>query len=51
MLAMLDTLHGLSNGMFSCDEHFASRICQPGDHLTVFICDFYGKQAKGKPQC
>ena len=29
MFGALDKYHGLPNGMFSCDEHFAGRIASP----------------------
>ncbi len=34
MLTALDTYHGLPNGMFSCDEHFAGRNPSQGSELV-----------------
>ena len=37
MLSMLDTYHGLPNGMFSCDEHFAGRNPSQGSELCTVV--------------
>ncbi len=37
MLAMLDQYHGLPNGMFSCDEHFAGRNPSQGSELCTVV--------------
>ena len=37
MLAMLDKYHGLPNGMFSCDEHFAGRNPSQGSELCTVV--------------
>ena len=37
MLAALDTYHGLPNGMFSCDEHFAGRNPSQGSELCTVV--------------
>ena len=34
MFGALDKYHGLPNGMFSCDEHFAGRIASQGSKLA-----------------
>lgn len=36
-LAALDTYHGLPNGMFSCDEHFAGRNPSQGSELCTVV--------------
>jgi len=37
MLSALDTYHGLPNGMFSCDEHFAGRNPSQGSELCTVV--------------
>ncbi|MGB6689187.1 MAG: hypothetical protein WBE76_15235 [Terracidiphilus sp.] len=37
MLAELDRYHGLPNGMFSCDEHFAGRDPSQGSELCSVV--------------
>ncbi len=37
MLSALDTYHGLPNGMFSCDEHFAGRDPSQGSELCTVV--------------
>ncbi len=37
MLAKLDQFHGLPNGMFSCDEHFAGRNPSQGSELCTVV--------------
>jgi Beta-L-arabinofuranosidase, GH127 middle domain/Beta-L-arabinofuranosidase, GH127 catalytic domain len=37
MLAALDKFHGLPNGMFSCDEHFAGRNPSQGSELCTVV--------------
>ena len=37
MLAKLDEFHGLPNGMFSCDEHFAGRNPSQGSELCTVV--------------
>ena len=37
MLSALDTYHGLPNGMFSCDEHFAGRNPSQGSELYTVV--------------
>jgi DUF1680 family protein len=37
MLDALDTYHGLPNGMFSCDEHFAGRNPSQGSELCTVV--------------
>ncbi len=37
MLAKLDEYHGLPNGMFSCDEHFAGRNPSQGSELCTVV--------------
>ncbi len=37
MLAALDRYHGLSNGMFSCDEHLAGRNPSQGSELCTVV--------------
>lgn len=37
MLATLDKYHGLPNGMFSCDEHFAGRNPSQGSELCTVV--------------
>jgi hypothetical protein len=37
MLTALDTYHGLANGMFSCDEHFAGRNPSQGSELCTVV--------------
>lgn len=37
MLATLDRYHGLPNGMFSCDEHFAGRNPSQGSELCTVV--------------
>ncbi len=37
MLAKLDQYHGLPNGMFSCDEHFAGRNPSQGSELCTVV--------------
>ena len=37
MLSALDTFHGLPNGMFSCDEHFAGRNPSQGSELCTVV--------------
>ena len=37
MLTALDTYHGLANGMFSCDEHFAGRSPSQGSELCTVV--------------
>ena len=37
MLSMLDKYHGLPNGMFSCDEHFAGRNPSQGSELCTVV--------------
>jgi len=37
MLAALDRYHGLPNGMFSCDEHFAGRNPSQGSELCTVV--------------
>jgi uncharacterized protein len=37
MLAALDKYHGLPNGMFSCDEHFAGRNPSQGSELCTVV--------------
>ncbi len=37
MLAVLDRFHGLPNGMFSCDEHFAGRNPSQGSELCTVV--------------
>ncbi len=37
MLAALDQYHGLPNGMFSCDEHFAGRNPSQGSELCTVV--------------
>jgi hypothetical protein len=37
MLTALDTWHGLPNGMFSCDEHFAGRNPSQGSELCTVV--------------
>ena len=36
-LVALDTYHGLPNGMFSCDEHFAGRNPSQGSELCTVV--------------
>jgi hypothetical protein len=36
-LSALDTYHGLPNGMFSCDEHFAGRNPSQGSELCTVV--------------
>ena len=37
MLSVLDKYHGLPNGMFSCDEHFAGRNPSQGSELCTVV--------------
>jgi len=37
MLAALDKYHGLPNGMFSCDEHYAGRNPSQGSELCTVV--------------
>jgi uncharacterized protein len=37
MIAELDKYHGLPNGMFSCDEHFAGRSPSQGSELCAVV--------------
>ncbi len=37
MLSMLDKYHGLPNGMFSCDEHFAGKNPSQGSELCTVV--------------
>ena len=37
MLGALDKYHGLPNGMFSCDEHFAGRNPSQGSELCTMV--------------
>ena len=37
MLSALDKYHGLPNGMFSCDEHFAGRNPSQGSELCTVV--------------
>ncbi len=37
MLFLLDKYHGLPNGMFSCDEHFAGRNPSQGSELCTVV--------------
>ena len=37
MMAALDKYHGLPNGMFSCDEHFAGRNPSQGSELCTVV--------------
>ncbi len=37
MLSALDMYHGLPNGMFSCDEHFAGRNPSQGSELCTVV--------------
>ena len=37
MMAALDKYHGLPNGMFSCDEHFAGRDPSQGSELCTVV--------------
>jgi uncharacterized protein len=37
MIAELDRYHGLPNGMFSCDEHFAGRDPSQGSELCAVV--------------
>ncbi len=37
MLAALDKYHGLPNGMFSCDEHFAGKNPSQGSELCTVV--------------
>jgi len=37
MLTALDTYHGLPNGMFSCDEHFAGKNPSQGSELCTVV--------------
>jgi hypothetical protein len=37
MLTTLDRFHGLPNGMFSCDEHFAGRNPSQGSELCTVV--------------
>jgi DUF1680 family protein len=37
LLTALDTYHGLPNGMFSCDEHFAGRNPSQGTELCTVV--------------
>lgn len=37
MIAELDKYHGLPNGMFSCDEHFAGRNPSQGSELCTVV--------------
>jgi uncharacterized protein len=37
VLSALDTYHGLPNGMFSCDEHFAGRNPSQGSELCTVV--------------
>jgi hypothetical protein len=37
MLSALDRYHGLPNGMFSCDEHFAGRNPSQGSELCTVV--------------
>jgi hypothetical protein len=37
MIAELDRYHGLPNGMFSCDEHFAGRDPSQGSELCTVV--------------
>lgn len=37
MIAELDKYHGLANGMFSCDEHFAGRNPSQGSELCTVV--------------
>ncbi len=41
MLSMLDKYHGLPNGMFSCDEHFAGRNPSQGSELCTVVETMY----------
>ncbi|WP_263374752.1 glycoside hydrolase family 127 protein [Granulicella aggregans] len=41
MLAALDKYHGLPNGMFSCDEHFAGRNPSQGSELCTVVEAMY----------
>jgi hypothetical protein len=41
MLAALDKYHGLPNGMFSCDEHFAGRNPSQGSELCTVVETMY----------
>ncbi len=41
MLAKLDQYHGLPNGMFSCDEHFAGRNPSQGSELCTVVESMY----------
>ena len=40
-LAALDKFHGLPNGMFSCDEHFAGRNPSQGTELCTVVETMY----------
>ena len=37
MLSALDRYHGLPNGMFSCDEHYAGRNPSQGSELCTVV--------------
>lgn len=41
MLAKLDRYHGLPNGMFSCDEHFAGRNPSQGSELCTVVEEMF----------
>jgi hypothetical protein len=41
MLSALDRYHGLPNGMFSCDEHFAGRNPSQGSELCTVVEAMY----------
>ncbi len=41
LLAALDQYHGLPNGMFSCDEHFAGRNPSQGSELCTVVETMY----------
>ncbi|MBB5057812.1 hypothetical protein HDF16_002518 [Granulicella aggregans] len=41
MLSALDKYHGLPNGMFSCDEHFAGRNPSQGSELCTVVEAMY----------
>ena len=44
MLTALDTYHGLPNGMFSCDEHFAGRNPSQGSELCTVVETMYSME-------
>ena len=41
MLAKLDKYHGLPNGLFSCDEHFAGRNPSQGSELCTVVEEMF----------